>query len=45
MVIWPEEKITWTNGVVIMAADALYQLSPASHLFSHDYWERSGIPE
>ncbi|MBC2715992.1 MAG: phenyltransferase domain-containing protein [Desulfobacteraceae bacterium] len=41
MVIWPEDKITWTNGVVIMAADALYQLSPASHLFSHKFWESS----
>ncbi len=39
MVIWPEDKITWTNGVVIMAADALYGLSPASVLFSHRFWE------
>ena len=29
MVIWPEDKITWTNGVVIMAADALHKLFPA----------------
>ncbi len=41
MVIWPEDEITWTNGVVIMAADALYQLSPASMLFNHKYWETS----
>ncbi len=41
MVIWPEDKITWTNGVVIMAADALYQLTPASMLFSHKFWETS----
>jgi hypothetical protein len=41
MVIWPEDKITWTNGVVIMAADALYQLSPAASLFSHRFWETS----
>jgi len=41
MVIWPEDKISWTNGVVIMAADALYQLSPASDLFSHKFWEIS----
>ncbi len=41
MVIWPEDKITWTNGVVIMAADALYQLTPASVLFSHKFWESS----
>jgi hypothetical protein len=43
MVIWPEDKITWTNGVVIMAADALYHLTPASGLFSHEYWEKSNI--
>lgn len=41
MVIWPEDKITWTNGVVVMAADALYQISPASSLFSHRFWEVS----
>ncbi|MBF0469542.1 MAG: phenyltransferase domain-containing protein [Desulfamplus sp.] len=39
MVIWPEEKISWTNGVVLMAADALYGLTPASNLFSHDAWD------
>lgn len=38
MVIWPEEKISWTNAVVLMAADALYQLTPAAHLFSHKAW-------
>ncbi len=43
MVIWPEDKITWTNGVVIMAADALYHLSPASDLFSHEFWAASGL--
>lgn len=44
MVIWPEEKITWTNAVVLMAADALYRLTPAGRLFSHKFWENSGIP-
>lgn len=39
MVIWPEEKISWTNGVVLMAADALYSLTPAAGLFSHDAWD------
>jgi hypothetical protein len=39
MVIWPEEKITWTNAVVLMAADILYDLTPASRLFSHSFWE------
>lgn len=39
MVIWPEEKISWTNAVVLMAADALYGLTPAAQLFSHDSWD------
>lgn len=43
MVIWPEEKITWTNAVVLMAADALYHLTPASCLFHHGFWEESGL--
>jgi hypothetical protein len=43
MVIWPEDKITWTNGVVIMAADALYKISPACQLFSHDFWAKSKL--
>jgi hypothetical protein len=38
MVIWPAEKITWTNAVVLMAADALFQLTPAHDLFSHEHW-------
>lgn len=39
MTVWPEEKITWTNAVVLMAADAIYNLTPASCLFSHRFWE------
>ena len=39
MTIWPEEKISWTNGVVLMAADALYGLTPAARLFAHDAWD------
>jgi hypothetical protein len=38
MIIWPEEKITWTNAVILMAADALYHLTPASRIFTHDFW-------
>lgn len=38
MVVWPEEKVTWTNAVALMAADALYQLTPASRMFSHTFW-------
>ncbi len=40
MVIWPEEKISWTNAVVLMAADALYSLTPAADLFNHTSWDR-----
>ncbi|MCP4022549.1 MAG: phenyltransferase domain-containing protein [Desulfobacteraceae bacterium] len=39
MVVWPEEKISWTNAVVLMAADALYDLTPASGLFNHTSWD------
>ncbi|WP_022666644.1 hypothetical protein [Desulfospira joergensenii] len=39
MVIWPEEKISWTNAVVAMAADALYGLTPACRLFRHEAWQ------
>ncbi len=37
-VIWPEEKLSWTNAVVLMAADALFDLTPASRLFHHHFW-------
>ncbi|MGM0454042.1 MAG: phenyltransferase domain-containing protein [Thermodesulfobacteriota bacterium] len=43
MVIWPEEKVTWTNGVVLMAADALYHLTPASRLFNHEFWQAAAV--
>lgn len=39
MVIWPEEKISWTNAVALMAADALYDMTPAGGLFTHDNWD------
>ncbi|WP_462269186.1 phenyltransferase domain-containing protein [Desulfobacter sp.] len=41
MVVWPEEKISWTNAVVLMAADALYRLTPGARLFDHDAWDGS----
>jgi hypothetical protein len=43
MVLWPVEKVTWTNAVVLMAADALYDLTPAGRLFSHAYWKKMTI--
>ncbi|HNY65761.1 MAG TPA: phenyltransferase domain-containing protein [Deltaproteobacteria bacterium] len=39
MVIWPEEMYTWTNAAVMMAADALYHITPASQLFNHTFWQ------
>jgi len=33
-VMWPDERPTWTAGSVLLAADALDQLSPASRLFT-----------
>lgn len=38
MIIWPEDKLTWTNAVVMMAADALYSITQASNLFDHAFW-------
>ncbi len=33
-VMWPDERPTWTAGSVLLAADALGDLTPASTLFS-----------
>lgn len=33
-VIWPQEKTTWTAAAILLAADALYQISPAHDLFT-----------
>lgn len=30
---WPDEKPTWTAGAVLLAADALFDLTPAAKLF------------
>lgn len=43
LVIWPDEKITWTNAVVLMAGDALYGLTPAGRLFDHSCWTARGF--
>jgi hypothetical protein len=42
MTRWPEEKITWTNAVVLLAADALLKLTPGRQLFSHAWWTDAG---
>jgi hypothetical protein len=44
MTRWPEEKITWTNAVVLMAADALFNLTPGGQLFSHAWWDKNDYP-
>ena len=44
-VIWPEEKITWTNAVVMMAHDALMGITAGSHIFSHSFWESTTVSQ
>ena len=34
--LWPDERPTWTAAAVLLAADALYQLTPANTLFAGD---------
>jgi hypothetical protein len=38
MTIWPADGISWTNAGVLMAADAIFGLTPAAGLFSHRLW-------
>ncbi|MEA3223068.1 MAG: hypothetical protein U9P49_07890, partial [Thermodesulfobacteriota bacterium] len=38
MVIWTEERLTWTAGAVLLAADMLNDITTASQLFSHNFW-------
>ncbi len=41
-VIWPEERTSWTAASVLLAYDALHELTPASCLFRHDFWNGDG---
>lgn len=34
MTVWPQDRLTWTQAGVLLAADALFRLSPAADLFS-----------
>ena len=34
--IWPEDKTSWTAGAVLLAADALYDLTPAANIFTRE---------
>ncbi|MDD5711318.1 MAG: hypothetical protein PHY31_01020 [Smithellaceae bacterium] len=37
-VIWPEEKTAWTAAAVLLAYDALNDVTPGGRLFSHEFW-------
>lgn len=37
--VWPKESMSWTNAVILLAADSLYDLTPAGGLFRHRFWE------
>ncbi len=40
MTVWPKYNSTWTNAAVLIAADALYEITPAWRLFKHRFWRR-----
>jgi len=42
-VIWPEERTSWTAAAVLLAYDALNNLTPAGCLFNHGFWENEAI--
>jgi hypothetical protein len=44
-VIWPEEKTSWTAAAVLLAYDALNELTPASRLFNHSFWNTGEAEE
>jgi hypothetical protein len=41
-VIWPDEKTAWTAAAVLLAYDALNELTYGSRLFHHGFWNGSG---
>jgi hypothetical protein len=43
IIIWPEDKITWTNAAALIAADAIDNLTPAGQIFSHEFWANLDI--
>jgi hypothetical protein len=42
--VWPEDRIAWTNAGVLIAADAIFGLTPAAVLFSHRFWDANLPP-
>lgn len=37
-VIWPEERTSWTTAAILLAYDAVTDMTPAGRLFSHSFW-------
>jgi hypothetical protein len=42
-VIWPEEKTSWTAAAVILAFDALHNITPGGRIFNHGFWEQNDM--
>lgn len=42
-VIWPEERTSWTAAAILLAQDALQEMTPGARLFSHSFWEEKGL--
>jgi len=42
--IYPREMTTWTAAAVLLAADILFDITPASQLFRHSFWKTSPSP-
>ena len=40
MIVWPKYNSTWTNAAVLIAADAIYELTAGCKLFNHRFWKR-----
>jgi hypothetical protein len=41
LTVWPTDRLTWTQAGVLLAADAIFRLTPGAGLFSH---RASGLP-
>jgi hypothetical protein len=41
MTVWPKYNSTWTNAAVLIAADAVYEITAACKLFNHRFWSDS----
>jgi hypothetical protein len=38
MTVWPQDRLTWTNAGVLLAADAIFRFTPGADLFSRRAW-------